>query len=149
SGILQRGETIAQNSKSVFALVVTMLVALFIAAKVFRWEKEEKLRGSAKLWVLVVLLPFFFLGSYQAWSRQELTKAKIINRDLNRSHNWLIQNARIFVGNGKIENVYEGSFPDAKSLNAEPIDAAGKTVLPGLIDVHVHLGASGGFPDDP
>jgi imidazolonepropionase-like amidohydrolase/ABC-type multidrug transport system permease subunit len=161
SGILQRGETIAQNSKSVFALVVTMVVALFIATKLFRWEKEEKLRGSAKLWVLVVLLPFFVLGSYQAWSRQELTKAKIIHRDLNRSHNWLIQNARIFVGNGKviesgavlvrggkIENVYEGSFPDAKSLNAEPIDAAGKTVLPGLIDVHVHLGASGGFPED-
>jgi imidazolonepropionase-like amidohydrolase len=33
-------------------------------------------------------------------------------------------------------------------LNAEAIDAAGKTILPGLIDVHVHLGASGGFPED-
>jgi imidazolonepropionase-like amidohydrolase/ABC-type multidrug transport system permease subunit len=161
SGILQRGETILQNSKSVFALVVTLLVALFISTKLFRWEKEEKLRPSAKLWVLVVLLPFFFLGGYQAWSGQELTKAKIIHRDLNRGETRLIQNARIFVGNGKviesgavlvrggkIDNVYEGSFPDAKSLNAEPIDAAGKTVLPGLIDVHVHLGASGGFPAD-
>jgi imidazolonepropionase-like amidohydrolase/ABC-type multidrug transport system permease subunit len=161
SGILQRGETVLQNSKSVFALVVTLLVALFISTKLFRWEKEEKLRPSAKLWVLVVLLPFFFLGGYQAWSGQELTKAKIIHRDLNRGETRLIQNARIFVGNGKviesgavlvrrgkIENVYEGSFPDAKSLNAEPIDAAGKTVLPGLIDLHVHLGASGGFPAD-
>jgi len=161
SGILQRGETVLQNSKSVFALVVTLLVALFISTKLFRWEKEEKLRPSAKLWVLVVLLPFFFLGGYQAWSGQELTKAKIIHRDLNRGETRLIQNARIFVGNGKviesgavlvrggkIDNVYEGSFPDAKSLNAEPIDAAGKTVLPGLIDVHVHLGASGGFPAD-
>ena len=161
SGILQRGETVLQNSKSVFALVVTLLVALFISTKLFRWEKEEKLRPSAKLWVLVVLLPFFFLGGYQAWSGQELAKAKIIHRDLNRGQTRLIQNARIFVGNGKviesgavlvrggkIENVYEGSFPDAKSLNAEPIDAAGKTVLPGLIDVHVHLGASGGFPAD-
>jgi imidazolonepropionase-like amidohydrolase/ABC-type multidrug transport system permease subunit len=161
SGILQRGETVLQNSKSVFALVVTLLVALFISTKLFRWEKEEKLRPSAKLWVLVVLLPFFFLGGYQAWSGQELAKAKIIHRDLNRGQTRLVQNARIFVGNGKviesgavlvrggkIENVYEGSFPDAKSLNAEPIDAAGKTVLPGLIDVHVHLGASGGFPAD-
>jgi len=161
SGILQRGETVLQNSKSVFALVVTLLVALFISTKLFRWEKEEKLRSSAKLWVLVVLLPFFLLGGYQAWSGQELAKAKIIHRDLNRGQTRLVQNARIFVGNGKviesgavlvrggkIENVYEGSFPDAKSLNAEPIDAAGKTVLPGLIDVHVHLGASGGFPAD-
>jgi imidazolonepropionase-like amidohydrolase len=161
SGILQRGETIMQNSKSVFALAITFLVALFISTKLFRWEKEEKLRPSAKLWVLVVLLPFFFLGSYQAWSRQELTKAKIIHRELSREQSWLIQNARIVVGNGKviesgailvrhgkIDNVFDGSFPDAKSLNAEPIDAAGKTVLPGLIDLHVHLGGSGGFPSD-
>ena len=161
AGILQRGETIAQNSKSVFALIVTMLVALFIATKLFRWEKEEKLRPSAKLWVLVALLPFFLLGGYQVWSRQELTKARILDRERARGHNWLIQNARIFVGNGKviesgavlisngrIENVYEGTFPDAKSLNADAIDGAGKTILPGLIDVHVHLGASGGFPED-
>ena len=38
--------------------------------------------------------------------------------------------------------------PTRRRLNAEPIEAAGKTVLPGLIDVHVHLGASGGFYDD-
>ena len=161
SGILQHGETIAQHSKSVFALAVTLLVGLFIATKLFRWEKEEKLRPAAKLWVIVALLPFFLLGGYQAWSRQGLAKAKILDRDIDRGYTWLIQNARIFVGNGKviesgavlirrgkIENVYEGSFPDAKSLNAKPIDAAGKTVLPGLIDMHVHLGASGGFYDD-
>jgi imidazolonepropionase-like amidohydrolase/ABC-type multidrug transport system permease subunit len=161
SGILQRGETVGQNSKSIFALVVTFFVALFVSTKLFRWEKEEKLRASAKLWVLVVLLPFFFLGGYQAWSRQELTKAKIIERELDRGETSLIQNARIFVGNGKviesgavlirngkIETVYEGTFPDAKSLNARAIDAAGKTVLPGLIDMHVHLGTSGGFPSD-
>ena len=161
SGILQRGEAIAQNYKSVFALAVTFFVALFISTKLFRWEKEEKLRPSAKLWVLVVLLPFFLLGGYQAWSRQELTKAKILDRDVDRNQTSLIQNARIFVGtgkviesgavlvrHGKIDTVYEGAFPDAKSLNAEAIDAAGKTVLPGLIDMHVHLGASGGFPTD-
>jgi imidazolonepropionase-like amidohydrolase/ABC-type multidrug transport system permease subunit len=161
AGILQRGETIAQNSKSVFALIVTMFVALFIATKLFRWEKEEKLRPRAKLWVLVVLVPFFLLGGYQVWSRQELTKVKILDRQRAREHNWLIQNARIFVGNGKviesgavlvrhgkIDKVYEGNSPEAKSLNADSIDAAGKTVLPGLIDTHVHLGASGGFPED-
>lgn len=161
SGILQHGESVVQNFKSVFALLLTIFVATFIATKVFRWEKEEKLRPRAKLWVLVVLLPFFFLGAYQAWSRQELTKAKVLHRDINRNQTWLIQNARIFVGNGKIiesgavlvrggkiDNVYERGFPDAKSLNAEAIEAAGKTVLPGLIDMHVHLGAPGGFYDD-
>lgn len=161
SGILQRGESIIQNLKPVAALTVTFLVALFVSTKLFRWEKEEKIRPAAKLWVLVVLLPFFLLGGYEAWSLQELTKAKVLQRDLNRGRTWLLTNARIFVGNGKliesgavliqrgkIEQVYEGAFPDAKLLNAEGIDAAGKTVLPGLIDVHVHLGASGGFPED-
>ncbi|MDB6146372.1 MAG: type transporter, partial [Spartobacteria bacterium] len=161
SGILQRGESIGQNSKSVWALLVTLIVALFIATKLFRWEKEEKLRASAKLWVLVVLLPFLVLGGYEAYSRQELAKARILARDRERNHTWLIQNARIIVGNGeiiesgailvqkgKIEHIYRGASPEPKSLNAEPIAAAGKTVLPGLIDVHVHLGASGGFPED-
>ncbi len=160
-GIMQRGESVWANWKAVVALLLTTAVATFIATKLFRWEKEEKLRASAKLWVLVVLLPFLLLGAYQAWSQQDLVKARILARDLRRGQTWLIQNARIFVGNGKmiesgavlvrggkIAEVYEGAFPDAKKLNAEVIDAAGKTVLPGLIDVHVHLGGPGGFYDD-
>lgn len=161
-GILQRGESVLQNWKAVIALLVTAGVGLFVATKLFRWEKEEKVRASAKLWVLAVLVPFFLLGSYQAWSREGIAKAKMLARDTRRGRSWLIQNGRIFVGdgkliesgavlvrNGKIEKVFEGSAPDAKSLNAEAIEAAGKTVLPGLIDVHVHLGASGGFYSDP
>ncbi len=161
SGILQRHETLSQNWLSLLVLLVTACGGIFIATKLFRWEKEEKLRASAKLWVLVVLLPFFLLGGYQAWSRQDLTKAKILERERARGRSWLIQNARIIVGNGKvieagavlvrngkIDTIYEGTFPDAKALNAEPLDAAGKTVLPGLIDVHIHLGASSGFYND-
>ncbi|HEY1769567.1 MAG TPA: amidohydrolase family protein [Chthoniobacterales bacterium] len=160
-GIIQRGETVFANWQAVVALLLTTAVATFIATKLFRWEKEEKLRASAKLWVLVVLLPFVFLGAYQAWSQHDLVKARILARDLRRGQTWLIQNARIFVGNGrviesgailvrqgKIAAIYEGAAPDPKQLDAEPIDAAGKTVLPGLIDVHVHLGATGGFYDD-
>lgn len=161
AGILQRGESLAKNWLPLLALVVTAFVGVFISTKLFRWEKEEKLRASAKLWVLVVLLPFFLLGGYEAWSQRDIAKARILARQLDRGRSWLIQNARIFVGNGKviesgaillrngkIDTVYDGNFPDAKKLNAEPIDAAGKTVLPGLIDVHVHLGATGGFYDD-
>ncbi|MEY2507892.1 MAG: hypothetical protein QOH01_2221 [Verrucomicrobiota bacterium] len=161
AGILQKGESILQNWLSVVALLVTSGVALFIATKLFRWEKEEKLRNAAKLWVLAALAPFLILGVYQSWSREDLSKAKILARDISRGRTWLILNARIFVGDGrviesgsilirqgKIAEIYEGSAPDAKTLKAEPIEAAGKTVMPGLIDVHVHLGASGGFYDD-
>jgi len=161
SGILQQGETVLANWKAALALIVTALVGLFIATKLFRWEKEEKLRNSAKLWVLAALAPFLFLGIYQSFSKQDLAKAKILERDRARGQTRLIQNARIFVGtgkviesgsilvrDGKIAEIYEGTAPEAKTLKAELVDAAGKTVLPGLIDMHVHLGATGGFYDD-
>jgi len=161
SGILQRGESVLHNWPSVLAMIITAAVGIFIASKLFRWEKEEKLRGSAKAWVLVVLLPFFILGVYQAWSQQDLAKAKQLSREMRRGRTWVIQNCRIIVGNGKviesgavlikggkIAEIYEGSSPDAKALKAEAVDAAGKTVLPGLIDVHVHIGAPGGFYSD-
>ncbi|MBA3387410.1 MAG: ABC transporter permease, partial [Chthoniobacterales bacterium] len=102
AGILQHGETILHNWQATLALLITTAVGTFIAAKLFRWEKEEKLRPSAKLWVLVALLPFIILGSYQAWSREDLTKAKILARETKRGRSWLIQNARIFVGDGRV-----------------------------------------------
>lgn len=161
AGIIQRSETLLQNWAPTLALLATAAIATFIATKLFRWEKEEKLRPSAKLWVLVSLLPFLILGTYQAWSSENLAKTKILTRELYRGRSWLIQNARVFVGNGKviesgsvlirkgkIVRVYEGPAPDAKELNAEAIEAAGKTILPGLIDMHVHLGAPGGFYKD-
>jgi imidazolonepropionase-like amidohydrolase/ABC-type multidrug transport system permease subunit len=159
-GILLRKEGLVQNASAVGALLVTMVVATFVSTKIFRWEKEEKVRPSAKLWVLAVLVPFFILGGYQAYSKDNLEKSRITERQTRRSRNRLIQNARIFIGDGKviesgsvlvkagkIAGIYEGSAPDAKSLDADPIEAAGKTVLPGLIDVHAHLIAPGGVPD--
>jgi imidazolonepropionase-like amidohydrolase/ABC-type multidrug transport system permease subunit len=161
AGIIQHGESVLQNWQSVAALIVTALIGLFIATKLFRWEKEEKLRNSAKFWVLAALAPFLILGIYQSWSRQDLAKAKILARDIERGKTWLIQNARVFVGDGKviesasilikggkIAEIYEGTAPDPKTLKADLLEAAGKTVLPGLIDVHVHLGATGGFVED-
>lgn len=160
-GILLRRESILQNAVPVLAMVVTAAVALFISTKLFRWEKEEKIRNTAKLWVLAVLVPFFLMGTYQAYSKDNIEKAKLDNRVVRRSRTLLYRNARIFVGdgkvieqgavlvkNGKIEGVFEGAGPDAKQVNAEAIEASGKTILPGLIDVHVHLVAPGGVSDE-
>lgn len=161
-GILLRKETLADNWAAVGALVVTALAGLLISVKLFRWEKEERIRSSAKLWLVAVLLPFLLLGAYQAYSRENLGKTRILDRELRRSRTILIRNARIFVGdgkviqsggvlvrNGKIAEVYEGNVPEGNAVKAEAIEAAGKTVLPGLIDVHVHLIASGGVPGAP
>lgn len=67
--IMLRGASFGDVSKWAGALVITMAVGLIVGMKLFRWEKEEKIRGSAKLWVLAVLLPFFVMGVVQ-WFRQ-------------------------------------------------------------------------------
>jgi len=158
--ILGRKESLAQNGSAAGALLLTTVLATFIGVKLFRWEKEEKIKGSAKLWLLAVLAPFLLLGVYQFRSKESLMKARVLNRDLLRSRTLLFRDVRIFTGdgrviesggvlvkNGKIERVFEGSTPDPKELKAEAVEASGKTLLPGLIDVHVHLAASGGFSE--
>jgi ABC-2 type transport system permease protein len=53
--------------KEAGALIVTVFVGMTVGMKLFRWEKEEKIRGSAKLWVLAVLLPFIVIGLWSFW----------------------------------------------------------------------------------
>ncbi|MSV30142.1 MAG: hypothetical protein EXQ52_15570 [Bryobacterales bacterium] len=85
-------------------------------------------------------------------------RALALNRDLQRSDTILFRGVRIFTGdgmtiesggvlvkNGKIEAVYDGATPEPASLKAEVVEGAGKTLLPGLVDAHVHLGAPGGI----
>jgi imidazolonepropionase-like amidohydrolase/ABC-type multidrug transport system permease subunit len=159
--MLLRNEGIVANIQPAAALVLTMVVGLFIAYKLFRWEKEEKIRNSSKLWLAVVMAPFLLLGLWQMRTKNNVGKSKILQRQLSRSDTFLIRGARIFVGDGtviengavlvrggKIAQVYGGNGPDPKSVNAEVVEAAGKTILPGLIDVHVHLGAPAGFYPD-
>lgn len=160
-GMLLQNEGILSNLQPVGALIVTAAVGLFVAYKLFRWEKEEKIRASAKLWLVGVLAPFLVLGGWQLHVQTNVEKAKALNRELSRSDTFLIRGARIFVGDGKviengavlvkggkIDQVYEGIGPDPKSVKAEAVEAAGKTILPGLIDVHIHLGAPGGIYTD-
>ena len=159
--MLLRQEGIAQNLQPALALVVTLVVGLFLAHHLFRWEKEEKIRASAKFALLAVLLPFFCLGAWQMHARTNVAKAKILSRQMARGETYLIRGARIFVGDGrvidngavlvkggKIAQVYQDNGPDPKTLKADVIEAAGKTILPGLIDVHIHLAAPGGMYRD-
>lgn len=160
--ILLAGESIAKNLLPVLALLITMGVAFFVSLKLFRWEKEEKIQNSAKLWILAVLAPFLVMGVYQAQTQQNIRKAKILTRNAIRKRTYLYQNARIIVGDGnvipngavlvkagKIAQVFSTPPSDTKSLDAEVVQAAGKTLMPGLIDMHVHIGAPGGVYDDP
>jgi hypothetical protein len=156
--ILRGRETLYDNLTSAGALALTAAVGTLLAAKLFRWEKEEKLRPAAKFWLLAVLGPFFVLGAWQMHAKTNIAKAKILGRDVQRSRAALIRDTRLFLGDGtvvdqgsvlikdgKIAEIYTGPAPDAKTLRADSIAAAGKTLLPGLIDVRVHL-ASPGLP---
>jgi ABC-type multidrug transport system permease subunit len=160
-GIILRQESLAANWQAVLALLLTTFTGLFICVKIFRWEKEEKVRPAAKLWVLAVLLPFILLGTWQTYAKDNVRKTKILARTLDRSRTMLIRNARIVVGNGtvienggilvkdgKIAEIYDGNIPDPEGLSAAVTEAAGKTILPGLIDTHVHIGAPGGTIED-
>ncbi|MEP6714976.1 MAG: amidohydrolase family protein [Terriglobia bacterium] len=160
-GILIRHESLGDNWQAAGALVLTTCVGLLLCMKLFRWEKEEKIKPAGKLWVVAVLLPFFVLGAWQTHAKDNVHKTRVLERELNRSRTILIRNARIVVGDGtviesggilirdgKIEEVYSSNIPDPSSLKAEAMEAAGKTILPGLIDMHVHLGQPGGVVED-
>lgn len=160
-GILVQKESLAENWKAATALLLTAGACTLIALKIFRWEKTEKLPAQAKLWVLAVLAPFLAMGAWDVYSRENLTRAKVQERALRQGQATLIQHARIFtatgevidrgavlVREGKIAQIYRGDAPSAKSLNAVEVEGAGKTLLPGLIDVHIHIGAPGGVYED-
>lgn len=76
--ILFRQENLAANWEPLVALAVTAGLATFISVKLFRWEKEEHIRPSAKLWLAAVLLPFIALGAYQVHTGHYIKKSKDI-----------------------------------------------------------------------
>jgi ABC-2 type transport system permease protein len=63
--IFLHGDSLLGVWPSVAALLITLSVSTFVSSKLFRWEKEEKIPGKQKLWVLAALLPFLILGAYQ------------------------------------------------------------------------------------
>lgn len=160
-GIMVAGQSILSNAQASVGLIITTAVGLFVGIKLFRWEKEEKIAGRAKLWILAVLAPFVLLGVYQARTHDSINKTKILEHQEARRRTVLFQHVRIFVGNGsvivdgavlirdgRIAEVFNTPPSDTKKFDANVVDAAGKTMMPGLIDMHVHLGAPGGIYQD-
>jgi imidazolonepropionase-like amidohydrolase/ABC-type multidrug transport system permease subunit len=157
-GIFFRNRSILYSLPAVGALLLTTVVGLFLAVKLFRWEKEEKIPPRNKLWVLAVLGPFLVMGCIRAYTREHIGENEALYRDLQRSGTLLIRHARVFVGDGtvkedasvlvhdgKITGVFDGAGPDPDKIRADVVEGSGKTLLPGLIDAHVHLSAPGGI----
>lgn len=158
-GILVQKEGLIENWSSLAGMLATLAVSTLLGVKLFRWEKEEVLPPKAKLWLVLVLLPFLLLGGYQAYSKDNISKAKVLMREMRRNRALLVRGPRIIVGdgkviasgavlirNGKIEKIFE-NVPGEKEVKAETIEAMGKTLMPGLNDAHVHLASPGGVMD--
>ena len=163
-GIFFRNQTIFDNRLAVGALLVSTVLGMFLAVQLFRWEKgredpaaQQAVGGRrdgpvSRHGRVARLQP----ASTSARTRPSTATC-------SAPGTCLIRNARIFVGDGtviengsvllrdgKIAEVFQGAGPDPDTVKAEVVEGAGKTLLPGLVDVHVHLGAPGGIstPED-
>lgn len=68
-GVLVRGDGLFTLAAPLIALTITAALGTFLAVQLFRWEKEEPIRPSAKLLALLALAPFFALGAWQVIGR--------------------------------------------------------------------------------
>ena len=161
-GIFFRNQSIFDYLPAVGALLLTTATGLFLAMKLFRWEKDEKIAPRNRIWVAGVLAPFLIMGAVRAYKKDNVGQNQAMMRDLQRSGSFLIRSARVVVGDGtvkedasvlvhdgKIVDIYDGAGPsDTGKLRADIIEGSGKTLMPGLIDVHVHISSPGGTTTD-
>jgi imidazolonepropionase-like amidohydrolase/ABC-type multidrug transport system permease subunit len=161
-GVMSQSEPLLHHTPELLALIISGVFSLMFAWKLFRWEKDEKIPRSGKLWALVFLVPFLAMGAWMnangsamaGWSR---TLNSLDNSDQSQNSGstvksgngpFAIEHVRVFDGvgassadtvvvqRGKIVAVGSGLEPPA---GAQVIDGTGDTLLPGLIDAHVHV----------
>ena len=89
-----------------------------------------------KLLKPVVLASLFLAISTNAFAVDVLITAKNM---LDVRTGKMIDNPQIFVRDGRIVSVKQGKNISAEYKDAQKIDLAEMTILPGLIDMHVHL----------
>jgi ABC-2 type transport system permease protein len=58
------------------SLAGSTLIALFVSVQLFRWEPEEKLPGSAKVWTAAALVPFLLLGVWETTQGNRRSEAR-------------------------------------------------------------------------
>lgn len=74
TNIMRLNQRLTDNLPAIGALLITAVVGSIVGIKLFRWEKEEKIPGTAKLWVAAVLLPFLIMGVWQWVHKESPTK---------------------------------------------------------------------------
>ncbi len=98
-------------------------------------SKFYRIRGLATLSLLLALTPF------QAVAQNMVIKGATI---LDITTGSMIKNHVVVVKDGRIEEVSPARSADIPK-GIEVVDLQGHTLLPGLIDMHVHLTSGGGY----
>ena len=70
-GMMLGSDRITQHWLEVGALIIAAVVGWIVGTKLFRWEKEEKIKNSAKAWVAAVIAPFLILGIYESFHQKD------------------------------------------------------------------------------
>jgi len=61
-GVMAHADPLRDHAPEMLALVTSGVFGLLFAMKLFRWEKEERISTTAKLWSGVFVLPFLVMG---------------------------------------------------------------------------------------
>ena len=88
TGLENAATNLATNSEIItdlIALTIGVLVAFEISRQLFRWEPEAKVPGSAKLWVLVAMIPFLAFGTYENVKGDRLARIRQDFQMMNRA----------------------------------------------------------------
>jgi ABC-2 type transport system permease protein len=88
TGLENAATNLATNSEIItdlIALTIGVLVAFEISRQLFRWEPEAKVPGSAKLWVLVAMIPFLAFGTYENVKGDRLARIRQDFQMMNRT----------------------------------------------------------------
>jgi ABC-2 type transport system permease protein len=88
TGLENAATNLATNSEIItdlIALTIGVLVAFEISRQLFRWEPEAKVPGSAKLWVVVAMIPFLAFGIYENVKGDRLTRIRQDFQMMNQS----------------------------------------------------------------
>jgi imidazolonepropionase-like amidohydrolase/ABC-type multidrug transport system permease subunit len=161
--VMSQSEPLLQHWAELAALFVSGALGLMFAWKLFRWDKEEKIPRSGKLWALAFLAPFLAMGAWMnanggamaGWSRSlnnldNADRSQATESGVKTSGNgpFIIEHVRVFDGAGVIPAdtviVQDGKIAAvgaglAAPPGAQAIDGSGDTLLPGFIDAHVHV----------
>src|SRR5262245_26891514 len=85
--ILQNGESAVANISSIAALAATAAMGFVLSYQLFRWDKEDRVSGKAKTWVVAVIAPFLVLGLWESYRGSERVRQAVNYRELMRNRN--------------------------------------------------------------